>query len=290
MANDSPSGATLRRLSPDEVLAGYDRVSALYPYVPPLSLWRAWECAAYAGHRLVEPVLDVGCGDGAFFRFLWPGIRRVVGVEADPAVARRAVASGVYERVLTVSASAIPRGEAGYGSAFANCSLEHMSDLDGVLGGVHRALVPGGRLLCSVVTDRFVAWLTVATLVARAAGPDRGEAVRRAYLRSHHLENPLPAEAWIARLSAAGFVVREHVPLLSEVTARAFLGLDEVWHLSGADGTGGEMGRDLEAFLERRPSFPSAFRHVLRGLLEMEADHDAACGAVFVAEKASPHR
>jgi hypothetical protein len=114
--------------------------------------------------------------------------------------------------------------------------------------------------------------------------------VRAAYLKRHHLANPLPAESWIARLSGAGFAVREHVPLLGEVTARAFLGLDEAWHLSGPDGNGDELGRDLEAFLENRPSFPSAFRHVLRGLLEMEADGDAACGAVFVAEKPSPDR
>jgi SAM-dependent methyltransferase len=209
----------------------------------------------------------------------------VVGVEADPAVAERADASGVYERVLRVTANAIPRDETGYASAFANCSLEHMSDLDGVLAAIHGALAPGGRLLCSVVTDRFVSWQTLGPLIARSAGPASGEAARLAYMRHHHLENPLPAEQWIARLAAAGFVVEEHVPLLGEVTARAFLGLDEIWHLPGRGGGARELGHDVQDFLSRRPSFPSAFRHVLRGLLEMDAGDPGACGAVFVAAK-----
>ena len=54
----------------DEVLRGYDAISAIYPYVPSVSLWRAWEFAAYRRYSLKEPVLDVGCGDGGFFRLV----------------------------------------------------------------------------------------------------------------------------------------------------------------------------------------------------------------------------
>ena len=46
-------------LSPDEVVAGYDAVSVLYPYVPPLSIWRAWEYAAYRRYALPEPVIEL---------------------------------------------------------------------------------------------------------------------------------------------------------------------------------------------------------------------------------------
>lgn len=288
IAADSSPAPRLRTLSNDDVLAGYDRVRALYPFVPSLSLWRSWECAAYAACSLTEPVLDVGCGDGAFFRLLWPGLRRVVGVEADPAVAERAEASGVYERVLRVSADAIPAGETGYGSAFANCSLEHMSDLDAVLAAIHRALAPGGRLVASVVTDRFVSWQTLGPLVGRSAGPASGDAARQAFMRHHHLENPLTVGDWVGRLGAAGFVVKEHVPLLGQVTARAFLAFDEIWHLPGGRGGHHEVGEDVQAFLAARPAFPAAFRHVLRGLLEMDEGDREACGAVFVAEKPSP--
>jgi SAM-dependent methyltransferase len=271
-------------LSTEEVLAGYDRVSALYPFIPPLSLWRAWECAAYARYRLAEPVLDVGCGDGRFFRLLWPRIRRVVGVELDPATADRAVAGGVYERVLRTPANRIPDGETGYASVFANCSLEHMDDLDGVLGCVYRALAPGGRFLCSVVTDRFVTWPVLPALAATLAGPDRARELQADYCRYHHLVSPLTESAWCQRLEAAGFGVREHVPILPEPTARLFLTLDQLWHLPGARPEA-ELGFDLEIFLSRYARFPAAFRHVLQGVLEMGGDQRSACGAVFLAEK-----
>jgi SAM-dependent methyltransferase len=216
------------RLSDEDILAGYDRVSSLYPFIPPLSLWRAWECAAYARYRLPEPVLDIGCGDGRFFRMLWPHIRQVVGVEVDPAVAEQAVASGVYERVLRTPANRIPAGETGYASAFANCSLEHMDDLDGVLRSVYRALAPGGRFLCSVVTDRFVAWPPLPALIATVAGAELARQLGTEYLSYHHLVSPLTEHAWCQRLEAAGFGVREHVPILPEATARLFLTLDQL--------------------------------------------------------------
>jgi hypothetical protein len=103
-------------------------------------------------------------------------------------------------------------------------------------------------------------------------------------MRHHHLENALPPDQWIARLVGAGFVVEEHVPLLGEATARVFLALDEIWHLPGT-AVGAELGHEVEEFLARRSSFPVAFRHVLCGLIEMDAADTAACGAVFVAVK-----
>ncbi len=86
-------------LSADEVLKGYDAVSQLDPYLPSVSLWRAWEYAAYQWYTLLEPVLDLGCGDGRFFQYLWPQIREVVGVDMDVRVADVARRSGVYREI-----------------------------------------------------------------------------------------------------------------------------------------------------------------------------------------------
>jgi SAM-dependent methyltransferase len=77
----------LLALQPRKVLAGYDAVCSLYPYVPPLSHWRAWEYAAYQRYRLTGRILDLGCGDGRYFRLLWPRATDVIGVDIDPTVA-----------------------------------------------------------------------------------------------------------------------------------------------------------------------------------------------------------
>jgi SAM-dependent methyltransferase len=196
-------------------------------------------------------------------------------------VAAHAETSGVYERVLRVPASEIDE-DGRYASAFANCSLEHMDALPEVLRRIHRSLRAGGRLLCSVVTDRFASWLTLPA-VARAMGlPEAADDVRARYLALHHVANPLTPEAWQGAFRAAGFTVREHIPIVPEMSARVFLTLDNLWHLpNGA----GELAGGLEAFLAARPRFPQAFRHVLAGLLEMEVAPEPACGAVFLVEK-----
>ena len=41
-----------------DVLHGYDKVATLYPYIPSLSHWRAWEYAAYQKCVLNGRILD----------------------------------------------------------------------------------------------------------------------------------------------------------------------------------------------------------------------------------------
>ena len=62
----------------NDMLAGYDAVSRPYPHFPPICTWRAWEYAAYKSYALPEPILDVGCGDGRFFRPVLPQLPDVV--------------------------------------------------------------------------------------------------------------------------------------------------------------------------------------------------------------------
>ena len=145
-------------LSVDDVLEGYDAVSRLYPYIPSLSHWRAWEYAAYQNYMLHGRVLDLGCGDGRYFRLIWPLVENVVGIELDRRVAQLAAQSGTYLEVHVTPAHQIPERDGSFDHVFANCSLEHMDHLDGVLAEIRRCLKPGGTLLCSVVTDRFVEW------------------------------------------------------------------------------------------------------------------------------------
>lgn len=65
------------------MLSGYDAVSTLYPYIPPLSHWRAWEYAAYQHYKLDGRILDLGCGDGRYFRLIWPDANEVIGVDMN---------------------------------------------------------------------------------------------------------------------------------------------------------------------------------------------------------------
>lgn len=269
-------------LSADEVLEGYDAVSQLYPYCPPMSMWRAWEYAAYQRYQLAEPVLDVGCGDGQYFRLIWPTLKEVVGVDIDPGVADSAKRSGVYTDVQVMPAHQLSLPAGSFGSAFANCSLEHMDNLSDVLKGIFRCLRPGGQLLLSVVTDKFLEWSALPLLIGKMGESQKAQSLLNEYKDYHHLVNPLPPNVWLMHLRQAGFEVIEHVPILPEMVSRLFLFLDHVWHIRQADG---EFGDDLICRLAMLPSFPQAFRKVLTGILEMDPDWSLGSGAVYYARR-----
>ena len=179
----------------ESVLQGYDAVCTLYPHIPPLSHWRAWEYAAYQEFQLTGRTLDLGCGDGRYFRLIWPHATEVVGVDMELGVAELGRQSGVYREVHVAVAHQVPEPSETFDHVFANCSLEHMDHLDAVLAEIYRCLKPGGTLLCSVVTDRFVQWSLLPNLVAMAGFDEAAAALQKDFLDYHHLANPLSVDS-----------------------------------------------------------------------------------------------
>ncbi|QJR16490.1 class I SAM-dependent methyltransferase [Usitatibacter palustris] len=270
-------------LDADRVLAGYDAVARMYPFVPSLSHWRAWEYAAYQRYRIAGSVLDLGCGDGQYFRLLWPDVRDVTGVDASEPVIELARRSGVYTRVHHAFAHELPVADASADAVFANCSLEHMDHLDQVLAEIRRCLVPGGTLLCSVVTDRFLSWSVLPMLVREAGGEALARQALDQFIAYHHLVNPLTVGQWQRRFTEAGFTVEEHVPILPLYNSGLFLLADGAWHVKQGDG---ELGDSLYRAFSANPGFTAAFRLIVEGLLRMETDWRTGSGAVFAVRKA----
>jgi SAM-dependent methyltransferase len=270
------------QLTPEDVLKGYDAVCQLYPHVPSLLLWRSWEYAAYQRYSLREPALDIGCGDGRYFRLVWPNVRDVVGVDMDPGVAEGARRSGVYRAVHVTPAHRLSVVQDYFASAFANCALEHMDHLDEVLDSIYQRLLPDGTFLLSVVTDKFLDWRTLPSLIERLGDRAHAQALQDAYQSYHHLVNPFVPEVWIERLEQAGFEVVEHIPILPEMTSRLFLFLDHLWHVESPVG---ELGTALHHYLQQFEHFPRGFRQVLAGMLDIERDWQPGSGAVFWARR-----
>lgn len=276
-----------RLVSQDQVLAGYDAVSQLYPYVPSMSMWRAWELAAYHHYGLPEPVLDIGCGDGRFFRLVWPHIRQVIGVDVDPNVVDAARQLGIYQAVHVVPAHQLPFSPGCFASAFANCSLEHMDHLPQVLNSIYNSLRPGGIFLCSVVTDKWHTWATLPLLLESLGNLEQARSLQASYVAYHHLTNALTPEGWRAELEQAGFEVVEHIPIAPEITSRLFLFLDHLWHVR--QGTG-ELGDVLYPYFSSMPDLPQVFRKIFSAVLELEHDWVTCSGAVFLAQRERGHR
>ena len=273
----------INTINSSEILRGYDAVSTLYPHIPPLSHWRAWEYAAYQHHQLDGRILDIGCGDGRYFRLIWPQATNVVGVDMNPGVAELGRQSGVYREIHVAPAHQVPEPDASFDHVFANCSLEHMDHLDAVLAEINRCLKPGGTLLCSVVTDRFIQWQLLPNLVAMAGFDDAAAGLQKDFLDYHHLANPLSVDEWVKSFNRVGLVPVEHVPILPKHNSGIFLLMDSLWHVKKADGS--EIGDVIFPFLSTNANFPAAFRKVFAGLLEMETNWQDCSGAVFLVRK-----
>ena len=269
-------------LKPTEVLAGYDEVSKLYPYIPSLVLWRSWEYAAYKHYQLSEPVLDLGCGDGNFFKLVWPGVQEAIGVDFDPQTAEVARRSGVYKEVINIPANKISFPPNRFASVFANCSLEHMDRLSEILKNIYHCLRPMGLFILSVVNDKFIEWSSLPLLLTSLGEGRRARALQKGYHTFNHVVNPLSISQWIESLHKAGFQVQEHIPIVPEITSRLFLFIDQLWHISTKKS---EIGDSIYSYLKRLSGFPKGFRDVLAGVLYMENDLSIGSGAVFLATR-----
>lgn len=179
--------------------------------IPPFrALLRAVESALVQRHAPpVGPVLDLGCGDGAFAAVTLP-VPIAHGLDPDAADLERARRSGTYARVHQAPAQRIPLPDETCGLVLANSVLEHIPDLGPALLEAHRVLRHQGWLVITAPAHRFGAGLGVAVMlddVGLTALGQRYRAWHNRRARHHHL---LSADDWTTRLTAAGFEVVHH--------------------------------------------------------------------------------
>jgi trans-aconitate methyltransferase len=106
-----------------------------------------------------ERVLDLGCGDGAVAAAIAARGAEVVGIDAAPELVALARRRGLDVRLADAQALDF---EAAFDAVFSNAALHWMPDLDAVLGGVRRALRPGGRFVGEMGGHGNVAAIRVA--------------------------------------------------------------------------------------------------------------------------------
>jgi trans-aconitate methyltransferase len=91
-----------------------------------------------------ERILDLGCGDGPLTKKLADMGCQVVGVDASPAMIAAARALGLDAHVID---GHMLQFNQEFDAVFSNAALHWMKQPEKVIGGVWRALKPGGRFV-----------------------------------------------------------------------------------------------------------------------------------------------
>ena len=99
----------------------------------------------------VAVAVDLGCGTGRIGAWLKArGVHQVDGVDASAAMLQRAVAKGVYHRLIDADATATGLGCGHYDLAISSFVACHLGDLSGFYAEAARLIRPRG---CAVLVD-----------------------------------------------------------------------------------------------------------------------------------------
>lgn len=200
----------------------FDDFARYFPFAPAALCVK--ECARLTQIRRYAcpgPILDVGCGDGLFARIAFADAE-IWGIDVDAKEGGWALASRAYAQIILgdITRAKLPRGF--FATCIANCSLEHVPDLNAALANIRDSLEPGGRAYLFVPNRDWASWfLSVRALSSLGLeGPARSlqGAVDRVFKHRHLYDEA----GWRARVEQAGLRVEQVDPVLSTATTVTF--------------------------------------------------------------------
>ncbi len=153
-----------------------------------------------------QTILDVGCGDGSFWR-AFPGSEKhsLHGIDLDADETALAKASGVFVKLMQGDISnTVPEGS--YDFVIGNCSMEHVPDIHGALTNIRACLKPDGRLLLLVPAFGWTRTLRMVRAV-ESRSTRLGMALAGAidgFFQHHHLYDH---DTWSSLLRKSGYRV-----------------------------------------------------------------------------------
>jgi len=163
-------------------------------------------------------VVDLGCGYGWFCRWARDeGAAAVLGLDVSAKMLDRARSMTADSAIAFARADletvALP--EAGFDLAYSSLAFHYIADLDALLRKVHRALVPGGRLVFSMEHPIYTAPVRADWLVDAdgrrtwpvngylAEGPRRRDWIVAGVIKHHRTLGTV-----VNRLIGCGFAIR----------------------------------------------------------------------------------
>ena len=170
---------------------------------------RAVEQSQYPQELLIEPILDIGAGDGHFAWAMLEG-KVIDGIDPWLAPLKEAGSWNVYRSLSLANGQELPFLSGRYPTAISNSVLEHIPGVQEVLNEVGRCLQPGGHFLFAVPNERFRTELWGMQVLRKVGLGFLTQSYSRFFNWVSRHVNLYPPEGWVERLRIAGFGSVEH--------------------------------------------------------------------------------
>lgn len=206
------------------------------------------------------PFLDLGCGDGSFSNTL--GLEEVYGIDFDVKAIYKAIEASCYKMVLLSNARQLPFSDAFFGTVFSNCALEHMDELAQVLAGIRRVLKPGGNLIFTVPSKKFLDVVKNDPITNRVAL--NNDFTLSDYNKFHHHINIFDRIQWKGILESMGFKLLVCKSYLPGVIGRFVAHMDFLHTINARRQNGTLQGMEEDYWSFRKLPFRLCFKGYLR--------------------------
>lgn len=200
----------------------YEHFVQYFPHAPTaLCIKECARLAVLGGLSVEGPILDVGCGDGLFAKIAFRDAE-VWGIDIDAKEGRWAQASRAYAQIILGDVTRAKLPAAFFKTCVANCSLEHVPDIQAALTAIHDSLVPGGTAYLFLPNrewaSKFMTVRLLGSVLGRKVGSMLQDGIDEFFVHRHLHDE----EGWRGVIAKSPLELVEIRPVLSTSTTLAF--------------------------------------------------------------------
>ena len=173
------------------------------------ALLRAVESRFYQPLFFESPVLDLGCGDGHFASVTYTKLM-LTGVDTEWSSLLEAQKTQRYNYLVSSKGGGLPFKNQEFNSCISNSVLEHIPEVDEVLGEIARVLKKEAKFVFCVPNQNFTKYLAMAEFFEKIKSQSIAESYRSLFnkiSRHYHCD---PYVIWKERLEKVGLIIVDH--------------------------------------------------------------------------------
>ncbi len=192
-----------------------ESLELFHRYNPGTALWRGAESVCFAKAELIHPVLDIGCGDGAFGA-LALNLKKIMLGESTKIDTGIDIQIGnfhnheAYQQILESDVMSMPFPDEHFMTVISNCVMEHIADIGSALKEIYRVLKKGGKFYFTVPSEYFNQYFICPRFFSKMAMTGVADYLTKRRNRKLEHYNIYPVDVWRQILERNGLRLMKH--------------------------------------------------------------------------------